>query len=239
MVFVSRLPLSSIKNGSVWVIVDPNRVRPFYSSSERLLPVKKKLYEALGSRLDFSTTFHPQIDGQSERSSIQMAPYKVLYGRTCHTALCWTKLGERWILCPELVSETKDKVRLIWDHLKVASDRKKSYADLKRRDIKYVAGDFLELPSKLDRIHDVFHVSMLRRYRFDPSYIVSVEEIEVRPDLTFEVESIQILERDIKVLSRMSIPLVRFCGEIMGGNVYVEEVFCMATLHFYSGSMTT
>ncbi|XP_040946244.1 uncharacterized protein [Gossypium hirsutum] len=67
----------------------------------------------------------------------------------------------------------------------------------------------LDLPPELDRIYDVFHVSMLRRYHSDPSHIVPVEEIEVRPDLTFEEESIQILDRDVKVLRRKSIPLVK------------------------------
>ncbi|XP_052485190.1 uncharacterized protein LOC128040474 [Gossypium raimondii] len=37
----------------------------------------------------------------------------------------------------------------------------------------------LELPPKLDQFHDVFHVSMLRRYRSDPSHIVPVEQIKV------------------------------------------------------------
>lgn len=67
----------------------------------------------------------------------------------------------------------------------------------------------LELLLELDRIHDVFHVFMLRRYRFEPYYVVSVEEIEVRLDLTFENESVQIMNRDVKVLRRKSIPLVK------------------------------
>ncbi|XP_016743203.1 uncharacterized protein [Gossypium hirsutum] len=67
----------------------------------------------------------------------------------------------------------------------------------------------LELPPELERIHDVFHFSMLRRYRSDPTYVVSVEEIEVRPNLIFEEEPVQILDQDVKVLRRKSIPLVK------------------------------
>ncbi|XP_052882741.1 uncharacterized protein LOC128291598 [Gossypium arboreum] len=53
-----------------------------------------------------------------------------------------TELGERRVLGPELVFDTEDKVRLIWHHLKAASDRQKSYTDLKRHDIEYSVGDF-------------------------------------------------------------------------------------------------
>ncbi|XP_052478079.1 uncharacterized protein LOC128033838 [Gossypium raimondii] len=67
----------------------------------------------------------------------------------------------------------------------------------------------VELPPDLDQIHDVFHVSMLRRYRSDPTHIVPIKEIEVRPDLTFEEEPVQILERDVKVLRRKFILLVK------------------------------
>ncbi|XP_016681369.1 uncharacterized protein [Gossypium hirsutum] len=112
----------------------------------------------------------------------------------------------------------EDKVRLIQDHLKAASDRQKSYADLKRREIQYSVGSLvvlkvsswkkLELPPELDCIYDIFHVPMLRRYRSDPTH-VSIEEIEVRPDLTFEEDPVQILERDVKVLRKKSIPLVK------------------------------
>ncbi|XP_017629310.1 uncharacterized protein LOC108472329 [Gossypium arboreum] len=150
-----------------------------------------------------------------------MAPYEPLYGRKCCTPLCWTELSERCVLGPELVSETEDKVRLIRDRLKAASNRQKSYADVRMKDIEYSVGDMvflkrvgsvayqLELPPKLDRIHDVFHVSMLRCYRSDPTHIVPVEEIEVRSDLTFKEEPVQILKHDVKVLTRKFIPLVK------------------------------
>ncbi|XP_016690800.2 uncharacterized protein [Gossypium hirsutum] len=66
-----------------------------------------------------------------------------------------------------------------------------------------------ELPPKLDHIHDVFHVSMLRRYRSDPSHIIFVEEIKVRPNLTFKEKPIQILDQNVKVFRRKSILFVK------------------------------
>ena len=51
----------------------------------------------------------------------------------------------------------------------------------------------LALPPKLEKIHNVFHVSMLRRYRSDPSHVVSSEIIELRLDLNYEEEPVEIL----------------------------------------------
>ncbi|KAG8475394.1 hypothetical protein CXB51_031885 [Gossypium anomalum] len=245
----------------------------------------QKSHKALGTRLDFSTTFHPQLDGQSERviqisedmlrscvfefrgswedylplaefaynssyqASIQMAPYEALYGRRCRSPTCWAELGERQVLGPELVTGTEDKIKVIRNRLMEAADLQKSYADLKRKDIEYAVGDMvflkvspwkkilrfskkgklsprfirpyriikrigpvayqLELPPELHRIHDVFHVSMLRRYRSDPTHIVPVAEIEVQSDLTFKEKPMQILDRDVKVLRKKSVPLVK------------------------------
>ncbi|KAJ9185061.1 hypothetical protein P3X46_004733, partial [Hevea brasiliensis] len=56
----------------------------------------------------------------------------------------------------------------------------------------------LALPPELEKIHNVFHVSMLRRYRSDPSHVLPVEEIEVNPDLTYEEEPIKILAYEVK-----------------------------------------
>ena len=67
----------------------------------------------------------------------------------------------------------------------------------------------LQLPSDLEKIHNVFHVSMLRRYRSDPSHVLSHEIIELRPDLTFEEEPVEILAFDVKELRSKRIPIVK------------------------------
>ena len=44
----------------------------------------------------------------------------------------------------------------------------------------------LRLPPELARIHDVFHVSMLRKYIPDPSHVLRDQPVELKEDLTYE-----------------------------------------------------
>ena len=46
----------------------------------------------------------------------------------------------------------------------------------------------LALPPELAQLHDVFHVSMLWRYRSDESHILPVQEIQVQADLSYDEE---------------------------------------------------
>jgi hypothetical protein len=41
------------------------------------------------------------------------------------------------------------------------------------------------LPPSLSNLHDVFHVSQLRKYVYDASHVIQVDELEVRDYLTF------------------------------------------------------
>ena len=67
----------------------------------------------------------------------------------------------------------------------------------------------LALPPALAGVHDVFHISQLRRYVGDPSHIVDFSEIEVRPDLTYEKQPVAILDRREKTLRNKTVTLVR------------------------------
>ena len=81
------------------------------------------------------------VYNNSFQSSIGMAPYEALYGRKCRTPLCWTELSEKKVIGPDLIQETEEKVKMIRERLKIANDRQKSYADMKRKDIRYEIGE--------------------------------------------------------------------------------------------------
>ena len=67
----------------------------------------------------------------------------------------------------------------------------------------------LELPSRLGGIHDVFHISRLKKYFPDPHHILATEEIEIQEDLSFKEESMKILDHKVKVLRPKEVPLVK------------------------------
>ncbi|XP_058002307.1 uncharacterized protein LOC131179471 [Hevea brasiliensis] len=67
----------------------------------------------------------------------------------------------------------------------------------------------LALLPELDKIHNVFYVSMLRRYRSDLSHVISAEKIVMHLDLIYEEEPVRILAREIKELRNKQIPIVK------------------------------
>ena len=254
------------------------------------------LQRALGTELNFSTAFHPQTDGQSERtiqiledmlracvldshgswedylalaefaynnsfqSSIKMAPFEALYGRPCRSPLCWTEVGETVLLGPDYIQETTEKIKLIKQHLLTAQTRQRNYADRRRRPLEFMVGDFVflkvsprkgvqrfgksgklaprfvgpfeilerigevaykvALPPQLSNIHNVFHVSMLRKYHPDPTHVIDWGEFEVDEQLSFEIRPLQVLDRKEQVLRTKTIPSVRILWQ--NGNAQEE-----------------
>ncbi|XP_016168951.1 uncharacterized protein LOC107611554 [Arachis ipaensis] len=67
----------------------------------------------------------------------------------------------------------------------------------------------LALPPNLSRLHDVFHVSQLRKYQHDPSHVLQQEDVTLKDDLTFELPAIEIVDRSTKQLRSKTIRLVK------------------------------
>ncbi|XP_075099351.1 uncharacterized protein LOC142176166 [Nicotiana tabacum] len=239
-----------------------------YNSRYSIYPGSIKMYhdlkeKGLGTRVNLSTTFHPQIDGQAKHtiqtlkdmlrvcvidfkgnwddhlpliefaysnsyhSSIKMAHCEALYGQRCRLPIGWFEVGEAELLGPDLVYHAMEKVNLIQRHLKMAQSRQKSYSDVRRRDLEFQVNDWmflkvspmkgvmrfgkkgklspryigpfrilrrirqvayeLELPQELVVVHPVFHVSMLKKFMGDPSFMVPTEIIGVE-EATWEAK---------------------------------------------------
>ena len=67
----------------------------------------------------------------------------------------------------------------------------------------------LALPPSMSVVHEVFHVSMLRKYTPDPAHVVDWGQIEVDTDGTFEEGPVCILDSRDQVLRRKTVRLVR------------------------------
>ena len=67
----------------------------------------------------------------------------------------------------------------------------------------------LALPPTLAGVHNVFHVSMLRKYIPDPSHVLNYEPLKIKDNLTYEEVPIQILDRKDHVLRTNTIALVK------------------------------
>jgi hypothetical protein len=136
----------------------------------------RSFHENMDAKLNFSLAYHPQTDGQTERTDQvledRMSACALQHGNSWDKSLpyaefsynnsyqaslkdvtvrdsVWQEMRDSSILDqtrgrqffgPELIQEAKEQVRIIWENLRVAQTRQKSYAD-NRRPLEFEEGD--------------------------------------------------------------------------------------------------
>ncbi|XP_073131928.1 uncharacterized protein [Henckelia pumila] len=65
------------------------------------------------------------------------------------------------------------------------------------------------LPPSLAAVHNVFHVSMIRKYISNPSHILDFEPLQLTSDFSFEERPVQILALEEQRLRTRVIPMVK------------------------------
>nr|GFC12004.1 putative polyprotein [Tanacetum cinerariifolium] len=108
----------------------------------------RSLQESLGTNLDMSTAYHPQTDGQSERTiqtlEDMLRAYVIdfaLYRRKCRSPVCWSEVGDAQLTGPELIREMTEMIVQIKNQLLATRSRQKSYAVVRRKPLEFEVGD--------------------------------------------------------------------------------------------------
>ena len=71
------------------------------------------------------------------------------------------------------------------------------------------SGVAMKKKAQLSHVHNVFHVSMLRKYVLDSQHVIDFQTLEVQEDVSYKEMPTSILERKEKILRNRSIPLVK------------------------------
>ncbi|GJT11636.1 putative reverse transcriptase domain-containing protein [Tanacetum coccineum] len=139
------------------------------------LPKSLQGYDTIWVIVDRLTNYH---------ASIKDAPFEALYGRKCRLPICWAEVGEVQLTGPEIVQETTEKVIQIKQRMQAARDRQKSYADLKRKPMKFQVRDKVML--KVSPWKGV--VCFGKRGKLNPRYVGPFKVLEEVRTAAYKLE---------------------------------------------------
>nr|GEY04215.1 putative reverse transcriptase domain-containing protein [Tanacetum cinerariifolium] len=81
----------------------------------------------------------------------------------------------------------------------------------------------LELPEELKGIHSTFHVSNLKKCLAKGDIVVPIEEIQLDDKLHVIEEPVEVVDREVKQLKQIQIPIVKVCWNSQGGPKFTWE----------------
>ncbi|GJZ46821.1 putative reverse transcriptase domain-containing protein [Tanacetum coccineum] len=210
-------PLDKMAKALPWIIVARHGIPAsiIYDCDGRFTSnFWKSFQKALGTNISMSTSYHPETDGQSERTiqtlEDMLRACVIYFGK-----VCWTEDGEAQLTGLELIQKTTEKIILIKQRMQAAQDRQKSYANKKQKPMEYKAGDRVMLKflpwkgvvrfGKRGKLNPRY----VGPFKADEPLVMPLEGIHVDDKLQFVEEPVEIIEREIKRLNRSQIPLVK------------------------------
>nr|GFB31824.1 reverse transcriptase domain-containing protein [Tanacetum cinerariifolium] len=107
------------------------------------------------------------------------------------------EVGDRQLTGPEIIHEKTEKIVQIKRRIQAASDRQKSYADVRRKPLEFQVRDKVML--KVSPWKGVIHEPLA----------IPLDEIQIDDKLNFIEEPIEIMDREVKRLKQNRIPIVK------------------------------
>ncbi|GJR58223.1 putative reverse transcriptase domain-containing protein [Tanacetum coccineum] len=227
MDLITKLPKSRSGHDAIWVIVDRLTKSAHFLAIREDFSTEKLviLYidKALKTRLDLSNAYHPQIDGQSERTiqtledmlrvcvidfcgswDVPLPLAKFSYNNSYHSSIrcAFEALYGRKCRSPVLWAEIGEG-SLIGPELVLETTDKVILEKIG------LVAYRLRLPEELSSVHDTFHVSNLKKCLADANMHVPLDDINVDKTLRFVEEPVEIMDQEIKKFKRRKIALVK------------------------------
>jgi hypothetical protein len=81
----------------------------------------------------------------------------------------------------------------------------------------------LRLPQELSGIHDVFHVSNLKKCLSDETFVIPLDEVKLDTKLHFIEEPLEIMDREVKQPRQSRIPIVKVRWNSHRGHEFTWE----------------
>ncbi|GJW52198.1 putative reverse transcriptase domain-containing protein [Tanacetum coccineum] len=197
----------------------------------------KSLQKAMGMNLDMSTAYHPQTDGQSERTIQTLKDI---------LRACVIDFGNSWDRHMPLVEFSYNNSY----HASIkAAPYEALYGRKRRSPLEFEVGDMvllkvspwkgavrfgkrgklspryigpfkilarvgpvaytLELPEELKGIHSTFHVSNLKKCLAEGDIVVPMDAIQLDDKLHMIEEPVEVVDREVKRLKQSRIPIVK------------------------------
>ncbi|GJW90564.1 putative reverse transcriptase domain-containing protein [Tanacetum coccineum] len=189
----------------------------------------KSLQNALGTQLDMSTAYHPETDGQSERTiqtlEDMLRDCVIDFGKGWerHLPLVEFLYNKSYHARPEMIHETTEKIVQIRQRLQAARDWQRSVIRFGKRgklNPQYI-GPFkilerigpvvnkLELLKELSNVHNTFHISNIKKCLSDESLVIPMKELRLDDKLNFVEEPVEIVDPEVKQLKQSHIPIIK------------------------------